>query len=38
MMEDYAKWIPGADKGRNLAAMNRMLGVDPSPEKARFAK
>ncbi len=28
MMRDYAKWIPGADKGRNLAAINRALNAD----------
>lgn len=25
MMKDYAKWIPKADRGRNLAALNRAL-------------
>lgn len=25
MMRDYAKWIPGADRGRNLAAVDRAL-------------
>ncbi|WP_454004941.1 Arm DNA-binding domain-containing protein [Alcaligenes sp. Marseille-Q7550] len=28
MMRDYAKWIAGADRGRNLAAMNRMYGQE----------
>lgn len=26
MMRDYAKWIAGADRGRNLETMNRMYG------------
>lgn len=28
MMKDYAKWIPGADRGRNLAAVDRALLSD----------
>lgn len=27
MMRDYAKWIPNADKGSNLAAVNLSLGM-----------
>jgi len=30
MMRDYARWIPGADKGRNLAAMERLLKQNAS--------
>lgn len=29
MMRDYAKWIPSADRGANLAAVNASLGVAP---------
>jgi len=29
-MRDYAKWIPGADKGRDLAALNRMFTANRS--------
>lgn len=28
MMRDYAKWIPGADRGRNLSAVNGLLSTD----------
>lgn len=28
MLRDYARFIPKADRGRNLAAVNRSLGVD----------
>jgi hypothetical protein len=31
MMKDYAKWIPGADRGRNLAAINRALDANSAP-------
>ena len=31
MMRDYAKWIPNADRGRNLAALNRHLDATPAP-------
>jgi len=27
MMRDYAKWIPSADRGANLAAVNATLGA-----------
>lgn len=30
MMKDYAKWIPRADRGRNLEVLNRALGAIPS--------
>lgn len=30
MMRSYAKWIPKADRGRNLDAVNRALGVADS--------
>jgi integrase len=30
MMRDYARWIPKADRGRNLAAVNRSLGTPGS--------
>lgn len=33
MMRDYAKWIPKADRGRNLAAMNTALAVDEGPQQ-----
>lgn len=33
MMKDYAKWIPNADKGSNLAAVNRALGAPPEPRQ-----
>jgi len=29
MMRDYAKWIPSADKGANLAAVNQAIGGAP---------
>ena len=32
MLKDYAKWIPKADKGRNLAAMNLLLGAKGAGE------
>lgn len=42
MMRDYAKWIPGADKGRNLAAVDRVLfansAVNPQYEQTRKGK
>lgn len=40
MMKDYAKWIPGADKGRNLAALNLALAADsaPNPHQERAGK
>ncbi len=33
MMRDYAKWIPNADKGSNLAAVNMSLGVGSQQAK-----
>jgi len=33
MMRDYAKWIPNADKGSNLAAVNSALGLAPEQVK-----
>ena len=30
MMKDYARWIPKADRGRNLEALNRAIGTIPS--------
>lgn len=30
MMKDYAKWIPRADRGRNLEVLNRAIGAIPS--------
>lgn len=33
MMRDYAKWIPNADKGLNLAAVNMSLGVGSQQAK-----
>ncbi|MFT0533132.1 hypothetical protein ACMHYJ_09960 [Castellaniella hirudinis] len=36
MMKDYAKWIPGADKGRNLAAADRILSSN-SAVKPQYA-
>ncbi|UYO94689.1 tyrosine-type recombinase/integrase [Pollutimonas sp. M17] len=32
MMRDYAKWIPGADKGRNLDAINRAISANSAVE------
>ena len=32
MLKDYAKWIPKADRGRNLAALNRALGAESGAE------
>ena len=29
MMRDYARWIPHADHGRNLAAVNSAMGAAP---------
>lgn len=26
MIKDYAKWIPRADRGRNLEVLNRAIG------------
>lgn len=37
MMRDYAKWIPGADKGRNLAALNRMFTANHKSDLNRSA-
>ena len=28
MLRDYAKWIPQADRGRNLAAVNQAIAPD----------
>ncbi len=33
MMKDYAKWIPSADRGANLAAVNRALGESTPARK-----
>lgn len=34
MMRDYAKWIPNADRGSNLAAVNQALGVGSPASKS----
>jgi integrase len=34
MMKDYAGWIPKADRGRNLAAVNAALGGGVEPDSA----
>lgn len=38
MMRDYARWIPKADRGRNLETLNRALGVADSAVKPQSAK
>lgn len=34
MLRDYAKWIPRADRGRNLAAVNQALQSPPDRDSA----
>lgn len=34
MLKDYAKWVPSADRGSNLAAVNASLGAPEAPRKA----
>lgn len=34
MMKDYARWIPKADRGRNLAALNAAIGSVPSGQSS----
>lgn len=34
MMRDYAKWIPSADQGRNLAAVNASIAVTEKDRRA----
>ena len=33
MMRDYAKWIPSADRGANLAAVNAAINTQAEPRK-----
>ncbi len=37
MMRDYAKWIPGADRGRNLAVLNLIFKPEKSDKKKQNA-
>lgn len=32
MLRDYARWIPSADRGQNLAAVNASLGAPAKPQ------
>ena len=34
MMRDYAKWIPSADRGQNLAAVNAAIGATSEARKS----
>lgn len=38
MMKDYARWIPKADRGRNLETLNRALGVVDSAVKPQLSE
>ncbi len=38
MMKDYARWIPKADRGRNLETLNRALGVSDSAVKPQLSE
>lgn len=38
MLRDYAKWIPQADRGRNLAAVNDALKQSPTEDSAVQAR
>lgn len=38
MLRDYAKWIPQADRGRNLAAVNDAIGAGQRPDSAAKAQ
>ena len=29
MMQDYVRWIRGADRGRNIDAVNRSINANP---------
>jgi len=38
MLRDYAKWIPQADRGRNLAAVNQALASADSAVEPQYAE